>query len=81
VRLQHAAALALVGWYLLVPPHPTTDPTKKSDPSAPLTAWTQIWVFDSASECQKAAVKIHNDKEPALNAAQCVSTDDPRLKP
>jgi hypothetical protein len=40
-----------------------------------------MWMFDSASECQKAAVKIHNDKEPALNAAQCVSTDDPRLKP
>jgi hypothetical protein len=54
---RHAAALALVGWYLMVPPviheedwqqqhvHPTT---------APLSEWFTWNSFDTADACTKA---------------------------
>jgi len=35
MNIRHAAALALVGWYLLMPPWGTTD----WNTSAPLTEW------------------------------------------
>jgi hypothetical protein len=50
MRLRHAAALALVGWYLMVPP--TTD--GKIDNSAPLSQWDIRSSFDSAATCEQA---------------------------
>jgi hypothetical protein len=45
----HAAALALVGWYLMMPPN------KKND--APLSEWTVSRSYDSAQACQSAQNK------------------------
>ena len=41
MNLRHAAALALVGWYLMVPPFSKTDQygNTHADPSAPLSEW------------------------------------------
>jgi hypothetical protein len=93
MRLRQVAALALVGWYLMVPPWPVRT-------SAPLGQWTIVKSFDTATDCeaelsrQQAAAKVltkrvlqnsaQAPKETAEFAAHwhwatCVATDDPRL--
>jgi hypothetical protein len=52
---RHAAALALVGWYLMAPP-PQADPTTglpngAADVRAPFKYWDNEGSFDSAKEC------------------------------
>lgn len=98
MKLRHAAALALVGWYLMLPPLPIgqTEP----DARAPLGDWYILEPFDAASVCQSELVQIAdtksdrrkkllvdqvNDKQrrylaSAFPKAQCIATDDPRLK-
>ena len=90
MKLRHAAALALVGWYLMVPP--IVDGRAVID--APVSKWIVNTPFDSARECDKAqailVVKAKGDLEKRLwddavavtfTQAQCIATDDPRLKP
>ena len=48
VILRHAATLALVGWYLMVPPW--SGPSS-FDEKASLQAWEQIEAYDSANDC------------------------------
>lgn len=48
---RHAAALALVGWYLMVP-YPDA-PGKPPNFHAPLSQWNQMGAFDSAVACDK----------------------------
>ena len=86
MNLRHAAALALVVWYLLVPPLYKGEVEEK----APLKKWTVLQSFGTVAECsQWLSVMLDKaDLDPAtrtvvkhrLLAASCVSTDDPRLK-
>jgi hypothetical protein len=46
-KLQHAAALALLGWYLMTPPVPDTGTPQYN---APLAQWDIQRVFDSAGD-------------------------------
>jgi hypothetical protein len=50
----HAAALAFVGWYLMVPPW---SGPHSFDVKAPFATWEQIDVYDSAAECSHYRVK------------------------
>lgn len=52
--VRHAAALALVGWYLMTPPlsYPTPGGPASLDYKAPLGTWTISRAFDSAKECE-----------------------------
>ena len=78
---RHAAALALVGWYLMVP---------FPDHDAPLAHWPHNDSFDSAKECREAGVGLQERaaKNRSLTKAQidartmweCIASDDPRLK-
>lgn len=78
---RHAAALALMGWYLMMPP---------GDSNAPIARWHLIASFDTARECwaeQKQELDYYQDpKHPDVNTwaqwntAECIATDDPRLK-
>ncbi len=43
MKLPHAAALALVGWYLMLPP--------KQDIQAPIAKWRIVGNYDSADQC------------------------------
>jgi hypothetical protein len=58
VKLRHAAALALVGWYVIAPPYyvvPTTVPPYTNyevDENATLDKWAIIDAYDSARECE-----------------------------
>lgn len=80
---RHAAALALVGWYLMAPPmsHHAIDA------NAPLSQWAVIGSYDTANECMNWLFELgHQDpKDPPwtterISHARCISTDDPRLK-
>src|SRR5215469_9574420 len=59
MRLSHAAALAMIGWYLLAPPIMSdpepTGPHNAAESSAlmaPLGFWLKYDEFDSATECK-----------------------------
>ena len=103
-RHRHAAALALVGWYLMVPPiadcvgSTASNPCKRSR----ISQWYIETVFDAAADCQRAEKSLIQqavqqldtefDKSAAAPAtykqarllnevsAQCIASDDPRLK-
>jgi hypothetical protein len=77
---RHAAARALVGWYLMT-----------AQPYAPLSQWRIVGTYDHASDCQHRLLTLSGSPKPwspssrAINKANaprlaCVSTDDPRLK-
>jgi hypothetical protein len=98
MKLRHAAVLALVGWYLMVPPLRFGPVQYK----APLATWSVVLVFDSAIQCDHARTHALEEIRPALvdadravqipegsiqlqsakliAYAQCIATDDPRLK-
>jgi hypothetical protein len=50
VKLNYAAALALVGWYLMIPT-PYDENSMRYEPGLPLSKWTAINSFDSAEDC------------------------------
>jgi hypothetical protein len=81
----HAAALALVGWYLMVPP---LSPDRTHNNQAPISQWTIFDSFDTAAECSDSLLRQYDRTErkhnqtlaDAYSSAASISTDDPRLK-
>lgn len=49
MKIGHAAALAVVGWYLMTPP----AYKQGVNPSAPLYEWENRQAFDTADACEK----------------------------
>jgi hypothetical protein len=49
MNFRHAAALALVGWYLIGPPRYLL--TGRPAPEAPLTEWTAYDTYATQAEC------------------------------
>lgn len=87
MHIRHTAALALVGWYLMMPP-PDRGDRKFPDESASMTEWTQLVAFDTAKECEAYKLEYHErlerkDKARAEyeNSASCIESTDPRFKP
>ena len=91
MKLRHVAALALVGWYLMLPPMVGNH----TDTSAPLSSWRMTGSYDAAIDCRKELEDSIRDSYKALKDphlpftrsaslqfldAACVATDDPRLK-
>jgi hypothetical protein len=94
INLTHAAALALVGWYLMVPP--SVGPYRRLDYAAPISRWNLIQSFDTPIACEDylqqqneetviADATIPNQRirmtVPQEMVARCVFSDNPRLKP
>jgi hypothetical protein len=50
MKFRGAAALALVGWYLIAPPPRSSDGV--IDPKAPLSYWQIVGRFDTLDECR-----------------------------
>jgi hypothetical protein len=84
----HAAALAIVGWYMMMPPTGRDYPMGNVD--APLTQWKKrATVYRDQAECEHVLDRIRRNtnaknKQTAVRyykQAQCVSADDARLKP
>ena len=86
MKSRHAAALALVGWYLIVAPIEHTGPFTRVDIKAPMKEWDMQATFDIKESCETARAEYLAYPPPAAsNLAgdkfiQCVSADDPRLK-
>ena len=87
MRLSHAAALALVGWYLMAPPTGRDYP--RGNVNAPLTQWTKRpTTYRDKDECEHVLDRhrrLTNSKNRQIavrfyKQARCVSADDPRLK-
>src|ERR1700730_7223050 len=89
MRVYHAAALALVCWYLIIPS--STLPPGVAY-SQPLSKWAIVRGFDTADDCDDFLSTFFEDsrQKQALNMlapayrdymfAKCISTDDPRLE-
>ena len=92
MKACHAVALALVGWYLMMPPVvPAGNGWLTWDADAPLSQWKTIGSFDTAIQCQadlrarrEAARtrtgKAGNGLRKFAGTLRCVGSDDPRLK-
>lgn len=64
-RFRHAAALALMGWYFMVPPpSPARDGTALT--GSPLSQWVSFYVFDSANDCVTGGLEIKANFEKEL---------------
>jgi hypothetical protein len=95
MKVQHAATLALIGWYLMIPP--LVDAPYKIDTEAPLATWKVYQTFDTADECNKSLTAVKAKYEHTASAplgtiekgsrafalqmtfAQCVSSSNPNL--
>jgi len=92
MRRCHAAALALVVWYLLFPPTSHEHPT--GDISAPLSKWQRRTIsayrknqFPDRQECESELNHLAKQIDPAQDPqtiafykhGQCIASDDPRL--
>ena len=56
MKLRHAVALALVGWYLIVLPVESCNGAFSGHPCdlPPLVKWRTVWTYDSLSACEKS---------------------------
>jgi hypothetical protein len=95
MKPRHAAALALVGWYLIVPP----KSCKRAELDANFSLWKIYNSYDTAAQCRAArddlqriwGVDVLTLSEvlkrsdaaaaQAVKVAQCLASDDLRLKP
>jgi hypothetical protein len=95
MKLSHAAALALVGWYLMLPPYvpyhpggPLPDPdTGPWDHKAPISQWQITRSYDTAAECtvalnmkKKQTDKAKQDAENSLSHNRSMTSDERRSR-
>jgi len=85
MKFRHAGSLALVGWYLILPPAslPSAPLDWRSTPK--LNTWARVAYYDSAADCNNAKMALINtmpkesaDVLRAMNA-ECIAIDDRRL--
>ena len=85
MKPRHAAALALVGWYLMLLPKTGDLPIHVFD--VPWSATQRS--FDSANECEEARAKavvpipspaaVGKSPKQDEQAFYCIASDDPRI--
>jgi len=90
MKLRHAVALALVGWYLMCPPiRPGCSPSEMKlrsllgkspcaartpDYEAPIDQWQTVLAEFDS------ILKCQTGEQTSQDGCECVATDDPRLK-
>ena len=86
MNLRRAAALALVGWSLIMPP--LSDNRQMVEKNAPLSRWDTIGTYDTAAACSHELDKLTAVLAGNINysviqrrvlAGKCLAADDPRL--
>ena len=88
---RHVAGLALVGWYLLLPPMGSVESRRNQSTgfyvaysTQPLNTWEIEESYDTAAECRTAieqANQLARQNRPDCSAvAACIASDVPRLK-
>jgi hypothetical protein len=74
MKARHATALALVGWYLMVPPSQSPPAAlatnidainayKRMPQRLPISRWNIVESFDSADDCRAYALAASKEKE------------------
>ena len=72
MKPRHAAGLALVGWYLLIPPAFSAmgdHPRSFNDLSAPLNRWDLWPSFDLKTSCENEKEQLRTEAPLRLNFA------------
>ena len=59
---HHLAALALVGWYLMMPPDSPKIP-HDVDTNTPIARWITVTSFDTEDNCEKALTDLQNSEQ------------------
>lgn len=86
MNLRHAAALALVGWYMMIPP--TSRDYPMGNVSAPLSQWIiRPTIYRNKEECEHVLdrqTRLRNARNRQIQVRffrqwQCIASDDPRL--
>ena len=72
-NLEVAAAVALIGWYLMIPPPRQIDSPFQINYRAPFGKWVQLRLFDSHSE--REAARNAYAKNPPGGIADMLSVD------
>lgn len=95
MKPRHAAALALVGWYLMVPPLTPGGGPHDILLHAPLSKWIVGEGYDTKAECESDLRESIKNMDRDANASadglgavmvveyahgRCMAPDDPRLK-
>jgi hypothetical protein len=94
MKPRHAAALALVGWYLIAPPIRNGGPDYNYlDEHAAYPDWKLICVLNTEASCERLREYAYRtvsdlkeedfDADPELgqySEAECMASDDPRIK-
>jgi hypothetical protein len=64
-KSRHLAALAFVGWYLMMPPDSSKIP-HDVDADVPLSHWIIVTNFDTEDHCEKVLADLQNNfQDPA----------------
>ena len=61
LKSRHLAALALVGWYLMMPPDSAKVP-HDVDTGVPLAHWIVVSTYDTEENCEGALTGIQNSQ-------------------
>ena len=61
-KSRHLAALALVGWYLMMPPDSNKIPHEVSSEAA-LSRWIVVANFDTEENCEKQLTDLQNNPQ------------------
>jgi hypothetical protein len=91
MNICNTAALALVMWYLVLPPIEKVSVGEHVNINAPPAQWWKKASFASEAECRKFLSPITPREDAAARGevslgrtaellAKCVASDDPRLK-
>jgi hypothetical protein len=59
-KSRHFAALAFVGWYLMMPPDSAKIP-HDVDPDVPISRWINVTSFPDQDSCEKALANLQNN--------------------
>jgi hypothetical protein len=62
---RHFAALAFIGWYLMMPPDSSKIP-HDVDLDIPLARWITVASYDTEESCEKALTGIQNSEQDPL---------------
>jgi hypothetical protein len=62
LKSRHLAALAFVGWYLMMPPDSAKIP-HDVDSDTPISRWVVVTSFDTEDNCEKALGDIQNSEQ------------------
>jgi len=66
---RHFAALAFVGWYLMMPPDSTRIP-HNVDSDVPLAHWITVTSFATDDSCEKALTNLQNNEQDPITLDQ-----------